>query len=188
MRPPNKGILSVSSECRRQRSFPFHPKPSDNVHPCSSVFPAKRGDQDELQKQPVNGLTIARSVRKSHIKTVSSKDPVRNVELIGLMLIEQTLYAQASGQVLQKLLRTDSRFRVTLEILEVLVVMCRMIPHVMVHFCGCVKNVSSVMRRGDVVHSVFVRCKVLVLSADTHDVKIRSGRKALKSKPLTCRS
>lgn len=34
---------------------------------------------------------MARSVRKSHIKTVSSNDPVKNVELIGLMLIEHTL-------------------------------------------------------------------------------------------------
>jgi hypothetical protein len=44
-----------------------------------------------------------------------------------------------------------------------------MIPHVVVDFCGCMQDVSGMMCRRDMVDSVLVRCKILVLSANTRD-------------------
>jgi hypothetical protein len=105
--------------------------------------------------------TLAVLDRVSHKSTVESRELVKKVLSFGFMLIEHTLYRrEAMCQRLAKpRILKDAPLLVgmALEIVQVLVLLDRMKPNVVVLLRGSVYDDSLLMRCGNMIYAVFAR-------------------------------
>ena len=135
--------------------------PTAKITPAESYATMGSGDCSMCS------LPRACGVRRSHNRTVLSSEPLMKPSSTGDTSSEMTLYTIVSGWATFRG-RVDVLLRMSLEILQILVVVQGMVPNRVVLFCTRVHNVCCFVREAYQIHSILLReqgCLVSIHSA-----------------------